>query len=373
MAGEASIVMESSESAYEVLHVAETIRGGIAAYLKVIVPLQVDRYGAGRVAVIVPTSQLADLEVLSGADVRGFTQSRSRIISAWRAAREMRRLLRIKGVHLVHLHSTFAGMICRLFLWRRPPNLRVVYCPHGWAFVRKGRTRSLACSIERILSRFCDVIVCVSQSERDAALAAGIVTDKLVVISNGLPDQPKSSHATGELWSSSVMRLLFVGRLDRQKGFDFLLAVLAKVKRPVQVHVFGDSVLSDGPVNGHFDFIEMHGWVASSEIEPYLMTCDAVVIPSRWEGLPFTALEAMRGGKAVIASRVGGLSEVVEDGVTGTLLPPDDLRVWTRVIEGLDYKTLALMGELGRQRYLRYFTAKQMERNLAQCYLQCST
>lgn len=363
--------MERTRYGYEVLHVAETIRGGIAAYLKVVVPLQVDRYGAGRVAVIVPTSQLADLGVLLGADVCGFTQSRSRIISAWRAAREMRRLLRIKCVHLVHLHSTFAGMICRLFLWRRPQNLRVVYCPHGWAFVRKSRTRSLAYAIERILSRFCDVIVCVSQSERDAALAAGIVTDKLVVIANGLPDQPRPPYTPEGLWSSSVLRLLFAGRLDRQKGFDFLQAVLAKVKRPVQVQVFGDSVLRDGPMDGHLDCIKLHGWKAPSEIEPYLMTCDAVVMPSRWEGLPFTALEAMRGGKAMIASRVGGLPEVVEDGVTGILLPPDDLPVWTQAIEGLDCNALALMGALGRQRYQRYFTAKQMECNLAQCYFQC--
>jgi len=360
--------MESRNKA-EVIHVAETIRGGISTYLRVIFPLQVKRYGPGRVIAVVPRNHMMDLDAPYGVELIGFDQSRIRLMSAWRAYCAMRHILKERGASVVHVHSTFAGLVCRPLLWLQYSDMRVIYCPHGWAFIREGRMSFLVRIIERILSVFCDMIVCVSQNEFDAGLAVGISSKKMVVIRNGLQDHVIPSNSTSELWLESALRLLFIGRLDRQKGFDFLLEALMHVQRRIQIHVFGDSVLGDVIAKIYPDWVVFHGWTMFQVIEPYLETCHALLMPSRWEGLPLTALEAMRSGKAVIASNVGGLTEIVMDGITGVLLPPNDVLEWSRVIETLNTDKLAEMGKNGRDRYVRLFTAERVERDLDKIYI----
>ena len=61
-----------------------------------------------------------------------------------------------------------------------------------------------------------------------------------------------------------------------------------------------------------------------ADVPALLQTANLVVVPSRWEGLPMAALEAMAAGKPIIATSVGGLAEIIEDGVTGFLVPPED-------------------------------------------------
>src|SRR5699024_2781539 len=78
---------------FDVVHVAETIRGGIATYLREIIPLQVARFGAGRVAAIVPEGEVADLGEVDGAVIIGVTRAGSRLRMAMRVRRKLQHLL----------------------------------------------------------------------------------------------------------------------------------------------------------------------------------------------------------------------------------------------------------------------------------------
>jgi glycosyltransferase involved in cell wall biosynthesis len=95
-----------------------------------------------------------------------------------------------------------------------------------------------------------------------------------------------------------------------------------------------------------------------------LASVDVVVLPSLFEGLGVSVLEAMAAGKAVIASRVGGLPELVVDAATGLLVEPRDVAGLANAIAKLasDRTLIQSMGESGRERLKKNFTMEQMAR-----------
>ncbi len=354
------------DSPTRIIHVAETIKGGIATYLSNVLPLQAVRFGRENILVMTPEDQVDEL---AGANVpiEPFRHHGHRLITALAAARALHRRLRTFQPTLVHVHSSFAGLSCRPCLSLIPRRPRVVYCPHGWAFDRVVRTTRLAALVERLLAPRTDAIVCVSEAEQHAALRVGIPAHKLRVVLNGLPDLVPAPTVPFAADSGSL-KLLFVGRFDRQKGFDVLIRALQRVRRDVEVDVFGESVLGEGTTDELPGFVHLHGWQPFAEIAPFLQRCDALVMPSRWEGLGLSAIEAMRAGRAVMASRVGGLPEVVEDGVTGCLVPPDDAIALAQAIDGAQRSELIQMGAMGRKRFLQKFRIEECEAQLASLY-----
>ncbi|HET7268105.1 MAG TPA: glycosyltransferase family 4 protein [Oleiagrimonas sp.] len=357
-----------SSAGFDVVHVAETIRGGIATYLREIVPLQVTRFGADRVAVIVPHDEIGDLGRAGGAVLVGVPRAGSRVRMAMRVRGRLRRLLAANDTRILHVHSSFAGMSCRAPFFSGRVGA-VVYCPHGWAFIRNGRSSRLAVSIERLLARRTDAIVCVSAAESDVAARCGLPASKLNVIRNALPDRRGNGPAgLGSAAADSPLRLLFLGRFDRAKGFDVLIDAARRLRRRIVLDVFGESVLGEYKEAGLPEGVCLHGWQPFPVMEPYLMACDAVVIPSRWEGLPMTAIEAMRAGKPVIGSHVPAIAEVIEDGRGGVLVSPDDASALALAIDTVSREDLAVMGHHARQRFLDEFRIEARESELADLY-----
>ena len=354
------------DSPTRIIHVAETIKGGIATYLRNVLPLQAVRFGRENILVMVPENQVEELASVN-ASIESFPHHGRRSITALAATRALHGRLRAFQPTLVHIHSSFAGLSCRPYLRLVPRRPRVVYCPHGWAFDRVARSARFAALGERLLAPWADAIVCVSEAEQRAALGVGIPAHKLHVVLNGLPDlltAPTVPFAA----DGGPLKLLFVGRFDRQKGFDVLVRALQHVRREVEVDVFGESVLGEDTTDELPGFVYLHGWQPFTAIEPFLQRCDALVMPSRWEGLGLSAIEAMRAGKAVIASRVGGLPEVVEDGITGRLVPPDDSVALAQAIDGAQRSELIQMGAMGRKRFLQKFRIEECEARLASLY-----
>lgn len=358
------------ETQLDVVHVAETIRGGIATYLREILPLQVQRFGPDRVVMIAPGSQLADLGEQPGISLIAVDKASTRLGTAWQVRRALSQLLANQDTRILHVHSAFAGMVCRG--WPLPADRiqGLVYCPHGWAFIRLSRSSRIAAYVERVLSRRCDAIVCVSYSERNAALHARLPEHKLSVIHNGLPDRSIDATDASSLWRSDVLRLVFAGRFDRQKGFDVLLAALRRLERKVQVQVFGESVIGEYSESEVLDTMHLHGWQDFETMAPYLASCDAVVMPSRWEGLSISALEAMRAGKPLIATPVGGLVEVVEDGITGVFTPAGDISGLANILQSASAERLAEMGTRARTRFMNHFLIDDCEKALSALYCQ---
>lgn len=206
-----------------------------------------------------------------------------------------------------------------------------------------------------------DLTICVSAAARDTLAAVGVPRARLRVVRNGIADiapvEPTALAIAGP-------RLLVVGRLTIQKGHDVLIRALADVpgasllvagvgfEEPA-LRVLADAV-------GVADRVH---WLGLRDDVPALMVAaDLVVLPSRFEGLPLVALEAMRAARAVVAAAVSGCAEAVAHGETGLLVPADDPPALAAALGALlaDPARRAAMGAAGRTRYAAVFTADRM-------------
>src|SRR5258708_12271761 len=126
----------SSENAgaLKVLHVAETIRGGIATYLNELHPHERASFGRGNVHYIVPSDHRDDLVNFEDAEVSVFQRAGRSVPGLLRMALVTLEQIRRVQPDIVHIHSTFAGLVIRPMLLLKRGGPRVVYCPHGWAF-----------------------------------------------------------------------------------------------------------------------------------------------------------------------------------------------------------------------------------------------
>lgn len=119
-------------------------------------------------------------------------------------------------------------------------------------------------------------------------------------------------------------RAAFVGRLSREKRPDFFCRLAMHSTADIEWHVYGDGPLYNELKQLYSQQIRFHGVV--TDMAPVWPTLGLLVMPSRFEGLPLAALEALAAGVPILASRVGGLPQVVIDDVTGWLFEPDDLQ-----------------------------------------------
>lgn len=365
-----SVSAELSVGRIRVLHVTETLPGGIATYLRELLPLHAADPSIGEIRVLAPRDQLAHLKDLPSNTLYGYQRSGRNLRSLWNLALELRRQIAEFNPQIVHLHSSFAGAVGRLLRPWLGRKLRLVYCPHGWAFSRDGNglAGQAYIVVERCLASRADAWIAISQHEYDAAAAAGIDTKHACLIYNGISDSQNLSAPSIPQFDPTYLNLLFVGRHDRQKGLDLLLSAMKPLKtQNIRLYVAGTSVVDTGSKQVNADNIYWIGWLSGDELIAYYRACDAVVMPSRWEGFGLVAIEAMSAGKAVLASRIGGLPEIVDDGRTGKLFAADAVSI-RHVLQSLRKTDLLEWGLQARRRYLEKFTATLMSDRLTDLY-----
>ena len=288
------------------------------------------------------------------------------------------RWMRQERFDVVHAHSTKAGLVGRLAArLARVPG--VLFTAHGWAFT-EGRAywkRWVLAQAERLVARATTKIICVSAHDRELAVRFRVAhPEKLVVIRNGI-DPERFTRADGSAvrrkWGlESAPVLTFVGRLAAQKNPAVLLNVLGHLPEGRLV------LVGDGPLMPRIRRLVLQGKSTDrvllvgerGDIPEILAASDVFVLPSRWEGLPLTVIEAMMAGLPVVASRVGGVPELVEEGVTGFLVPSGDLQALARALQRLveDDELRRSMGEAGRRRALERFTLARMLRETQAVY-----
>lgn len=349
-----------------VLHVAESIWGGCGTYLNEIVPLQQAALGVAQVRCVVPAQHVAQLSRIEPTSLTLFDRP-GRLKGLPRLAAVVLREIRAWRPDVIHAHSTFAGLVVRSIaqFLRWPP---IVYCPHGWVFdVEQPRlVRALEQQVERALSHRCERIVAISESERVKGIEAGIRQDKITVVPNGLRDRPDVQPAA---WDDARLKVLFVGRLDRQKGIDVLLQAVEGLQDRVCVKVVGEAVVgSNEPQHDtsqpHVTFL---GWMSQDQVAAQMAACDVVVMPSRWEGFGLVAIEAMRAAKPVFASEVGGLVEIVTP-ETGHLFPVGDHKRLQQLLVNASDERLREMGRQGRQRFVERYLIDRTSEGLLSIY-----
>lgn len=368
----------------KVLHIAETINGGIASYFDELVPLQNERYGASEVAVMVPRDEVRFLTALEESQVQPF-ERRGRnfleILSFWLLIQR-----KISSLHpdIVHAHSSFAGGLVRLSPALLFERAAVVYCAHGWSFLmeRTSMAKWFYRLLERILASLCDAIINISRYELNGAIAAGLRMDKLHLVYSGiapLPAQIDSDRASAKAKveqpvgtkETAALKLLYVGRLDFAKGIDLVLSILPDLhERKIELKICGAGVQD----SGNFAFpenVEVQGWVARETLDAHYEWCDAVIMPSRSEGFGLVAIEAMRHAKAVIASNRGSLPELVSHDVSGLIFDRDNPATLTQILRTVTLDRLHAMGKEGQRRFSAEFTADRMENETDAVYRAC--
>jgi glycosyltransferase involved in cell wall biosynthesis len=237
--------------------------------------------------------------------------------------RRLRRLLADCAPDVVHAHGLRAGAAAAIALGRRGrahrPALQVTAhnaAPAGLLSLVIYRR------LERIVARRSDSVLCVSDdlARRMRRRGARRVALAVVVAPALAPASAEDvAKARAEVGAQGRQVALAAGRLARQKGFDVLLEALIGLRgrglTPVLV------LAGDGPMAGQLASLTRQADLPvrflrqRTDIPALLGAADVVVVPSRWEGQPLIVQEALRAGRPIVASRVGGIPDLTgEDG-----------------------------------------------------------
>lgn len=359
--------MPGPDRQMKVLHVAESVKGGCGTYLNQLATHQMADPAFMDIRVIVPDAHIVQVPDIPRDKLALFDGELRSLRSFYALWKSIRAELHGFRPDIIHLHSTFSGMIGRAGLALTGARAPIIYCAHGWAFdmersAAKNRAISLA---ERTLAANCEKIIAISEYERGRGIDIGISPEKITTVLNGIAVRPAAPDPSPHM----PRRILFIGRMDRQKGIDILMEALDRGATPFELRVIGSSVNRDQEVAGlDRPQVTRLGWCGETEINEQLAWCDVVVVPSRWEGFGLVAVEAMRAGRAVVAARVGGLPEVVADGETGLLVPPEDPAALAAAMDSLTDDRLVDMGRAGRSRFMEKFSVDRMAAKLVGIY-----
>lgn len=239
---------------------------------------------------------------------------------------------RSRAVDLVHAHdfrSDLYGLLAARWL-----GLPCIATCHGWiANDRKGR---LYTSIDKWLLRFFDRVIVVSERMRDQLSASGVAAHRIAVVQNALIVEnyrPCRGRAPlREPWGVPASHRLVgtIGRLSPEKCQDVFLRAAAEVSRRVPDVSF--AIVGIGPEEQRLRRLAAELGVATrvvfagyhEDMHAVYDSLDVVVQSSRTEGMPNVVLEALLMRVPVVATDVGGTAEIVTDGKSGWLVPPDD-------------------------------------------------
>lgn len=241
------------------------------------------------------------------------------------------RLIKKSRCVLIHAHgyrATFLGLASAKLL-----GLPFLATCHG--YIATDRALCLYNSVDRRVLRLADAVIVVSKEIREALMRSGMKSSSIQVIPNAVgavaPRAGRSSlaaavrHSCG--FSDSDFVVGFLGRLSEEKGVRHLIGALqlSSGKKPLKAIVVGD-----GPQRKELERLSetlnvrerVHFAGFQADIEPWLGSFDVFVLPSLSEGTPMALLEAMAHGVPVVATRVGGVPDIIVSKKNGLLVSP---------------------------------------------------
>lgn len=213
------------------------------------------------------------------------------------------------------------------------------------------------------------MFIALSHFAKRRLINAGFAADRIAVVPNmvTLPDQATDA-SKGEYAS-------YIGRISAEKGIDTLLSVALQFPE-LRLKLAGHGPIMTELSRKSINNASFVGQLDQAELTSFYRKARFVVVPSKWfEGCPMVMLEAMSHGLPLIASRIGGLSEIVDDGVTGFLFEPGNVDDLTEKMRQLwEYPELSQqMGNAGREKMIREYSEQVYYRRLMQVYEKALT
>lgn len=289
------------------------------------------------------------------------------------------RLIRRERFQIVHTHTSKAGILGRFAAYFAGVAV-IIYTTHGHIFRDAFYLGSFKVKIytflEKIAALFTDKIIVLSECERQDHLKFKVAKpDRLVVIHSGLTlDKFLNVHIDvsrkkKELKLPPEFFIVgTVGLLIPRKGHRYLIEAVPLILEAIKDVIF--LIVGDGDLRTELENLTkmmgvernviFTGW--RQEIPEILGILDLFVFPSVSEGLGLALVEAMAMKKPVVATNVGGISEVVKDNVTGLLIPPKEPRALAKAIIDIltDKQRAKEMGEAGRDYVYPAFSQEVM-------------
>ena len=340
----------------KILHVGEYVNGGVATYLRTLLN-GLKKYNDIENYLLV--SDYKSQKNWENMTKKFFYYKYKRsIFNIFSAIKQIHEVIEKVNPDIIHVHSTWAGLFVRLPYLFRKRKAKIVYQSHGWAFLMdtSNYKKNIYALVERILSIPTDKIINISNYEQNQAIKYGLNKNKMIMIYNGVEDKINKSNLKLN-WDGNKINLLFVGRLDRQKGLDLFLDVYEKMKlKNIHLYVIGTSVL-DNNLPKNTEYVTYLGWVDSKNIDEYYQACDAVIMPSRWEGFGLVAVEAMKNSKPVLVSNRGALPELVKENKNGYIFQLENISILEMILKNLNKEYLVTLGKGARQIYKNNYTA----------------
>lgn len=318
----------------------------------------------------------SDGPVVERLRLRGFTcevikelNNHFNILSDIKAITKIKRLVDLHKPTLLHLHSSKAGLLGRIVgLITRTP---IVFTVHGWgwrgmSFVKK----KLIQLVERVFSLFPNqFFIYVSKSvESEAINLLHIDKNKGIVILNGTND------FLINISKSEVYTIIMPARVSNAKDHISLIKAFEKLDFESRLILCGHSTDDDSFILEMLKYapsrhnqIEFLG--SKADMKPLLNQSHVFALISNFEALPLSIIEAMSASMPIIASNVGGVSELVEDGKNGFLIDQNDVDSIIKSLYQLqDESLMKTMGDWSRAFYLSNFSSQKMCSQIVDVY-----
>ena len=303
------------------LFVVEAMGGGVFTYIVSLANRLVESYDVYLAYAVRPQTP---------EDFRDFFDSRVHLIEVkdfvrqisprqdLRALRELVRIGREVRPDVIHLHSSKAGVLGRLAYWRA--GVPLFYTPHGYSFLMRRASapkRAFYRLLELAMARVrCTTIAC-SKGELDEALS---LSKRALLVNNGIDPEEIDAcleQAPGEkdgaLLGQGAYAVFTIGRICDQKNPE-LFNQIALSLPDLRFLWIGDGELRDALTAPN---VEITGWLSRREVLRRADQADCFLLPSLWEGLPISLLEAMYLGKPCVVSNVAGNRDVIRNGENG--------------------------------------------------------